>query len=150
MIKKLHNSLLSKFNLVRRVDYNAGINSISGSITLDKMELERKYELTIREKDKQINQLKDEVVELKNIKYDFKALIRSFTPAQINALYYEMISYVRNTAEMRHYFSIWFKRMINAIQTIDSNLMDQIEQENGYKDIRHEVVDKGLIIDWNK
>jgi hypothetical protein len=122
-LKEIFEDKIRKRGWIKRSELDA-------LITLPKMEMEKRYEGIIREKVKIIDNQEAQLIKLQNKIYDFPSLLRSYSGPQINALYYEMISTVRQTATLRHYFGIWFKRIKNAAETLDKDLMNDILEEN--------------------
>lgn len=141
-MRRIQDKILAKLKLVRISEKKAVEDKLVEGITLDKMELEKRFNIILKEKDRRINLIKDQIASLQNenealrnkIK-DYPAFLKELKPAQINALYYEMITTVRSTPNMRHLFGIWFKRMINAIETMDSELMQLILEDNSLHNI---------------
>lgn len=105
-------------------------SELDSLITLPKMQMEKRYEGIIKEKIRIIDNQEIQLIKLQNKIYDFPSLLRSYSGPQINALYYEMISTVRQAPTLRHYFGIWFKRIKNAAETLDKDLMNDILEEN--------------------
>lgn len=130
ILRRIYDYILLKFALINKKEHLQIITDRNKSINEHISDLHLGYDKRIQGKDGQIKVLEKENLDLRDRLQSFPKLLSGYNTNQINALYYEMISTVRNDPHKRHLFGIWFKRMINAVETLDFELMAQIIQEN--------------------